>query len=147
MFKLLSNITKNASAFLQNGVAPPGTPENQKEQMENTNHLASKKFFAACSGFLILGVFYASSVFVLFALNNYPGLVASYSVMFTKTIEVFATIMAVYLGGQAVVDLKYNSSSNASIEGKIEDVHITQKIIGNEKEDDYTLEEHSDETD
>jgi len=141
MFKLISNITKTAASFLQTGTAPPNTPIDQKEQLEKTNHLASKKFFLAFSGFIILAVFYASSVAVLFALNKYPGLVASYSVIFTKTIEVFATIMAVYLGGQAIVDLKYNSSSNASVEGKIEQIDITKKTVGNEKEHDYVLEE------
>jgi hypothetical protein len=138
MFNLLSNIIKTAASFLQTGTAPPGTPPDQKEELEKTNHLASKKFFLAFSGFAILSIFYASSVAVLFALNKYPELVASYSVIFTKTIEVFATIMAVYLGGQAVVDLKYNSTSNASIEGKID---VTKKIVGNEKEHDYVLEE------
>lgn len=147
MFKSISNITKTAASFLQTGTAPPGTPIDQKEEMEKTNHLTSKKFFLAFSGFIILAIFYASSIAVLFALNKYPGLISSYSVIFTKTIEVFAAIMAVYLGGQAIVDLKYNSSSNASIEGKIEQIDITKKIIGNEKEHDYTLEEdNTDET-
>jgi hypothetical protein len=145
MLNVISNISKTAASFLQTGTAPPGTPEDQREQLEKTNHLSSKKFFVALTGFLILGVFYASSVAVLFALNKYPALVASYSVIFTKTVEVFAAIMAVYLGGQAVVDLKYNSSSNASLEGKIEQVDITNRTIGNEKEDDYVLEDHSDE--
>jgi hypothetical protein len=139
MLNILSNVAKTAAAFLQNGKAPPGTPDNQKQELEKVNHLASKKFFLAISGFIILGIFYASSVLVLFTLSKSPALVAPFSVIFTKTIEVFATIMAVYLGGQAIVDLKYNSSSNASVEGKIEEIDITKKTIGNEKEDDYHL--------
>ena len=53
--------------------------------------------------------------------------------------------MAVYVGGQAVVDLKYNSSSNSTTEQKTQTIDITQRIIGNEKEHDYVLEEDTDE--
>ena len=141
MFKKLIDIAKTASSFLQTGVAPPGTSPDQQQEMENTNHLASKKFFITFSGFVILGVFYASSVAVLFALTKNPELTATFSVMFTKTIEVFATIMAVYIGGQAVVDLKYNSSSNASVAATVQVVDITQKEVCNYKEDDYELHE------
>ena len=65
--------------------------------------------------------------------------------MFAKTVEVFATIMAVYVGGQAIVDLKYNSSSSSTTEQKAQTIDITQRIIGNEKEHDYVLEEDTDE--
>ena len=135
----LANIAKTAAAFLQTGVAPPNTPESQKKEMENTNHLASKKFFIAFSGFLILGVFYSSSITVLFMMSKNPELIAAYSVMFSKTIEVFATIMAVYLGGQALVDLKYSSSSNAEVSSNTQIIDVTTKQVGNEKEDDYVL--------
>jgi hypothetical protein len=48
--------------------------------------------------------------------------------------------MAVYLGGQAVVDLKYNSSSNASISENIQKTEIQQTTsIAIEKEEDYSL--------
>ena len=93
----------------------------------------------AFSGFLILGVFYASSIGVLFLMEKNPQLLSAYSVMFAKTIEVFAAIMAVYMGGQAVVDLKYNSSSNVSASTNVEIVDITKRQVGNEKEDDYEL--------
>lgn len=139
MVTRLSNIAKTAASFLQTGVAPPNTPESQKKEMEDTNHLASKKFFIAFSGFLILGVFYSSSITVLFMMSKSPELIAAYSVMFSKTIEVFATIMAVYLGGQALVDLKYSSSSNAEVSSNAQIIDVTTKQIGNEKEDDYVL--------
>jgi hypothetical protein len=136
---MLPRLLKTAASFLQTGVAPPGTPENKKAELENTNHLASKKFFIAFSGFLILGLFYASSVAILFLMGNQTELITTYSVMFSKTIEVFAAIMAVYLGGQAVVDLRYNSSSSASTSTNVQIVDITTKNVGNEKEDDYEL--------
>jgi len=139
MFEAVKNLLKTGASFLQTGVAPPGTAPAQQEEMENTNHLASKKFFITFSGFIILGIFYASSVAVLFGLTKNPELSATFSVMFTKTIEVFATIMAVYIGGQAVVDLKYNSTSNASVAATVQIVDITQKQVGNDKEEDYEL--------
>ena len=145
MFGKLINIAKTAASFLQNGVAPPGTSPEQQQEMENTNHLTSKKFFITLSGFVILGVFYASSIAVLFSLCKNPELTVAFSAMFAKTVEVFATIMAVYVGGQAIVDLKYNSSSSSTTEQKAQTIDITQRIIGNEKEHDYVLEEDTDE--
>jgi hypothetical protein len=140
MLKLVLNIAKNAAAFLQNGVTPPGVCPEKNPEIANTNHLTSKKFFAAFSGFVILGVFYISSIGLLFLLDHDPALLAVYPTIFTKTVEVFAAIMAVYIGGQAVVDLKYNSTSNASLDAKIEVVDITERKITNQKEGDYTLE-------
>ena len=140
MFKSVLNIAKNAAAFLQHGVTPPGVCPEQNPDIANANHLGSKKFFAAFSGFIILAVFYASSIGMLFLLDHDPALLAVYPIIFTKTVEVFAAIMAVYIGGQAVVDLKYNSTSNASLDAKVEVVDITERKITNEKEGDYTLE-------
>jgi hypothetical protein len=140
MFKSLINVAKNAASFLQTGVTPPGVCPLEQKDVADTNHFASKKFFAAFSGFIILAVFYISSIGILFLLDHEPALLAIYPTIFTKTVEVFAAIMAVYLGGQAVVDLKYNSTSNASLDAKVEVVDITERKITNEKEDDYTLE-------
>jgi hypothetical protein len=140
MFKSVLNIAKNAAAFLQNGVTPPGICPEKNPDIANTNHLNSKKFFAAFSGFIILAIFYISSIGLLFLLDHNPALLAVYPTIFTKTVEVFAAIMAVYLGGQAIVDVKYNSTSNASLEAKVEVVDITERKITNEKEGDYTLE-------
>lgn len=139
MFKKIVDIAKTAASFLQSGVAPPGASPEQQKELESTNHLNSKKFFITFSGFVLLGIFYASSIAVLFCLTKNPELTATFSVMFSKTIEVFATIMAVYIGGQAVVDLKYSSTSNASVAATVQVVDITKKEVGNDKEDDYEL--------
>jgi hypothetical protein len=140
MFKSFINIAKNAASYLQNGVTPPGVCPMENKDVADTNHFSSKKFFAAFSGFIILAVFYISSIGLLFLLDHAPALLAIYPTIFTKTVEVFAAIMAVYIGGQAVVDLKYNSTSNASLEAKVEVIDITERKITNVKEDDYTLE-------
>jgi len=150
---MLTNVLKTAASFLQQGVAPPNTPPEQIEQLSNTNHLASKKFFLAISGFVILAIFYVGSVAALFLMVESPTAISSYTTMFTKTMEVFATIMACYLGGQALVDLKYNSSSSASLQGTTAEstvnnntnytAHITEEVTvihTNSKEDDYELE-------
>jgi hypothetical protein len=140
MFKSFINIAKNAASYLQNGVTPPGVCPMENKDVADTNHFSSKKFFAAFSGFIILAIFYISSIGLLFLLDHDPALLAIYPTIFTKTVEVFAAIMAVYIGGQAVVDLKYNSTSNASLEAKVEVIDITERKITNVKEDDYTLE-------
>lgn len=146
---MLTNVLKTAASFLQQGVAPPNTPPEQMEKLASTNHLASKKFFLAISGFVILAIFYVGSVAALFLMVENPTAISSYTTMFTKTMEVFATIMACYLGGQALVDLKYNSSSSASLQGTTnesinETIAISKEevtvIHTNAKEDDYELE-------
>jgi hypothetical protein len=150
---MIMDVLKNAASFLQQGVAPPNTPPEQVEELASTNHLSSKKFFLAISGFVILGIFYVTSVAALFLMMDNVTIVSAYSVMFTKTMEVFATIMAVYLGGQALVDLRYSSSSSASLQGTTNEsttnnntnytANITEEVTvihTNSKEDDYELE-------
>jgi hypothetical protein len=106
--------------------------------MEDTNHLSSKKFFIIFTSVLMLAALYYSSVAILLAIKM-PEHVSAFVTLFTKTIEIFAIIIASYLGVQAVVDLKYNSSSNASIQGEV----IVEKkeviLTHNTKEEDYDI--------
>jgi hypothetical protein len=152
MFKQLTNIVKTGAAFLQQGVAPPNTPPEQQQLMADTNHLSSKKFFLALTGFIILGAFYTASVAVLFALQGKGELVGAYTVMYTKCMEVFAVVMATYLGVQAAVDLRYGSSSNATMSGVVTNTttntitNLTQKLDVTEtlhraKDDDFKFED------
>jgi hypothetical protein len=132
MWQNIVNVVQSASAFLQNGKAPPNTSEYLKQRMEETNHLSSKKFFIIFTSVLMLAVLYYSSVAILLAIEI-PEHVAAFVTLFSKTIEIFAIIIASYLGVQAVVDLKYNSSSNAEIDGEIivekKEENINQHII------------------
>jgi len=141
MLQNLTNIAKTAAAFLQTGKAPPNTPENLRQILENENHLASKKFFIIFTSILMLAVFYYSTVFLL-SLFKMPEHITAFVTIFSKTIEVFAIIIASYLGVQAVVDLKYNSDSRAEIKGDVqvikEEVH--QILTQNTKEEDYIIE-------
>ncbi|CAB5226344.1 hypothetical protein UFOVP760_121 [uncultured Caudovirales phage] len=130
MWQNIVNTAKSTTAFLQNGVAPPNTPTELRTKMENTNHLSSKKFFIIFTSVLMLAALYYSSVAILLSINM-PEHVTAFVTLFSKTIEIFAIIIASYLGVQAAVDLKYNSSSNAEVKGEIEVIkeEITQHII------------------
>lgn len=115
MFSGIGNIFKNIQAFLVMGKVPPNTPFLARDEMKKINHLASRKFFIVFTSFLGLCFFYFASVGILFLLpQNGTELISGYVTIFTKTIEVLAIIIAAYLGVQAVVDLKYGSSSSVS---------------------------------
>jgi hypothetical protein len=138
------NIIKSATAFLQNGVAPPNVSPEYKKALEDENHFASKKFFIVFTAAMLLAFFYFSSIIILFFIPHLPEIVTGFVTMFTKTIEILAVIIAFYTTGQAAVDIKYNSSSNASTEGLLEQkqVDINENILtNNAKEDDYNISE------
>jgi hypothetical protein len=140
MWQNLTNIAKSATAFLQNGVAPPNTPARLEKKMEDTNHLASKKFFIIFTSILMLGALYYSSVAILLAIEM-PEHVTAFVTLFSKTIEIFAIIIASYLGVQCAVDLKYSSASNAEVKGEIIVEKREEILTHNTKEDDYDISE------
>lgn len=148
MIGLLKNLSQSAAAFLSSGSAPPNTPPDQLERLQSVNHLESKKFFACAIATAVLIVFYVFSVGVMFVLPTAPEIVTGFVTIFTKTTEILAIIIGSYVGAQAVVDLKYNSSSSVATESKTETVNetITENINQvtvihtNQKEDDYELE-------
>ena len=139
MFNSLLDIARSAAAFLQNGAAPPNTPERLEQKLEDTNHLSSKKFFIIFTSALMLGTLYYSSVAILLMISM-PEHIAAFVTLFSKTIEIFAIIIASYLGVQAVVDLKYNSSSNADVIGEIIVEKREEILTHNTKEEDYIIE-------
>jgi hypothetical protein len=140
MWQSVVNIVQSAGAFLQNGKSPPNTPARLEKQMEDTNHLSSKKFFIIFTSVLMLGALYYSSVAILLAIQM-PEHVSAFVTLFTKTIEIFAIIIASYLGVEAVVDLKYNSSSNAEVIGEVIVEKREEILTHNTKEDDYDISE------
>ena len=141
MWKVIGNIAKTVTSFLQTGVAPPNTPRELRPTLEQTNHLQSKKFFIVFSCFLILGFFYFSSVAILFILPNIPEVISGYVTIFSKTIEVVSIVVAAYLGIQGIVDLRYNSTSSVINESisKSEKITITQEYLSGPKEEDYKI--------
>lgn len=143
MIGLLKNLTQTAAAFLSSGSAPPNTPPEQLERLKSVNHMESKKFFACAIATVILCFFYFVSVGMMVFLPPVPELITGFVTIFTKTTEILAIVIGSYVGAQAVVDLKYNSSSNASIENKTEtiteNINEVTVIHTNQKDDDYEL--------
>ena len=144
MIGILKHLTQSAAAFLSSSCAPPDAPLEQIERLKSINHMESKKFFACAVATIILCFFYFVSVAIMVFLPPVPEVVTGFVTIFTKTIEILAIIIGSYVGAQAVVDLKYNSSSNASIENKTEtiteNINDVTVIHTNQKEDDYELE-------
>ena len=130
MWGSITNTFKAAASFLSSSKVPPNTPLTIREEVKGMNHFASRKFFIVFTSFLGLCFFYFVSVAILFFLpQNSTDLISGYVTIFTKTIEVLAVIIAAYLGVQAVVDLKYNSSSNTSMETIKSIEQIDEKVI------------------
>ena len=151
MWQNIVNVVQSATAFLQNGKAPPNTPSRLEKKMEDTNHLASKKFFVIFSAIVMIVVMFLMAVGFLFLIpTDHDVIVTAYSTIFTKIIEIFGLVISVYIGAQGLVDLRYNSSSSASIAGEAEsetsieekDVNVNETILtNNAKEDDYVISE------
>jgi hypothetical protein len=137
-FSNIISVVKSATSFLETGKAPPHTPPDLQKTMEETNHLSSKKFFIIFTSVLMLAALYYSSVAILLAIKM-PEHVSAFVTLFTKTIEIFAVIIASYLGVQAAVELRYNSESSAKQEITVEKKEIV--LTHNTKEDDYDISE------
>lgn len=142
MLSNLKNILLTATAFLSSNRVPPNTTLQDYKRLKSINHMESKKFYIVITSVFILAFFYFVSVGVLFFLpHNAPEFVSGFVTLFSKTIEILAVVIASYVGAQTVVDLKYASKSDASIEGSTytentQDVTVIQTNI---KEDDYEL--------
>ena len=144
MIGILKNLTQSAAAFLTSGSAPPNTPPEQVDRLKSVNHMESKKFFACAIATVVLCLFYFISVGLMVVLPPVPEMITGFVTIFTKTTEILAIILGSYVGAQAVVDLKYNSSSSTVLENKTEtineNINEVTVIHTNQKEDDYELE-------
>ena len=67
---------------------------------------------------MLLG-FYSVSVFILFLTATVPIITTPFVTIFVETIKIFAIIISAYLGLQAAIDFKYNSSSNVNLNSEI----------------------------
>lgn len=140
MFANIKNLALTAISFLRSDMAPPNVSAESRQQLLNLNHLASSKFYMVFVSVLILAFFYFGSIGLMFCIPQLPEFVTAFVTMFTKTLEILAIIISTFLGAQAVVDLKYNSASSASIEGYASVVQENITVIHtNAKEDDYEL--------
>jgi hypothetical protein len=129
-------IIKSAASFLRDG---PNASNAAKQLAEDENHFASKKFFVIFSAIFMLAFVFYTSVGILWVLPRTPEIVTAFVTIFAKVMEIFGLIISVYIGAQGLVDLRYNSSSNAGIEG---DIEVREEILtNNTKEDDYNISE------
>ena len=129
-------IIKSATSFLRDG---PNASNAAKQLAEDENHFASKKFFIIFSAIIMLAFVFYTSVGILWFLPRTPEIVTAFVTIFAKVMEIFGLIISVYIGAQGLVDLRYNSSSNASLEGVVE---VREEILtNNAKEEDYNITE------
>lgn len=129
MWERVIDIAKNATAFLQAGKVPPNTPIQYREDFSKINFFSSKKFFIVFSSVILLMVFYLVSVGILFLTSFFPDITQSYVTIFVESVKIFAIIISVYLGLQATIDFKYNSSSTNINETHNSIDQIDKKII------------------
>ena len=129
MWNRIKNTFYTATSFLQTGVAPPNAPIRYREDLSKINFLSSKKFFIVFSSIVLLMFFYLTSVGILFLTSFFPTITDSYVTIFVESVKIFAIIISVYLGLQASIDFKYNSSSNQSYETIKSIEQIDEKVI------------------
>ena len=149
MWQNIVNIAQTVSAFLTNGKAPPNTPPELEKQMENTNHLSSKKFFVIMTSLLIIVSMFFVAVGILFFIpRDHDIVITTYATIFTKIMEQIALVISVYIGAQGLVDLRFNSSSNASVSGEAQSIEENKTsqvkeeyLSNNAKENDYHISE------
>jgi hypothetical protein len=139
MMQAIKNTAISFVSYLSGNLVPPNTPMQDMERMKAINHMASSKFYIVFTSVLILAFFYFASLGIMFFIPNSPEFIAGFVTIFSKTIEILAIIIASYVGAQAVVDLKYGSSSAAAIESVNESINNVTVIETNIKEDDYEL--------
>jgi hypothetical protein len=119
MWDRIALIGQSLAAMLSHDKVPPNTPPQYVEEMKSINFLRSKKFFVVFSSVLMLILFYAISVFILFLTAPLPTLTTPFVTIFVETLKIFAIIISAYLGLQAAIDFKYNSDSNTTLKGEI----------------------------
>ena len=139
MIQAIKNTAISVVSYLSGNMVPPNTALNDIERMRAINHMASSKFYIVFTSVVILAFFYFASLGIMFFIPNNPEFIAGFVTIFSKTIEILAIIIGSYVGAQAVVDLKYGSSSIASIESVNESINNVTVIQTNLKEEDYEL--------
>ena len=129
MWNRIKNTFYTATSFLQTGVAPPNAPIRYREDLSKINFFSSKKFFIVFSSIVLLMFFYLTSVGILFLTSFFPTITDPYVTIFVESVKIFAIIISVYLGLQASLDFKYNSSSSQLSETSKSIEDIDEKVI------------------
>ena len=129
MWNRIKNTFYTATSFLQTGVAPPNAPIRYREDLSKINFFSSKKFFIVFSSIVLLMFFYLTSVGILFLTSFFPTITEPYVTIFVESVKIFAIIISVYLGLQASLDFKYNTSSSQSYDTIKSIEQIDEKVI------------------
>jgi len=131
MWYRIVEIAKTASAMLHSGQVPPNTPSRFHNDLSKVNFLASKKFYVVFCSVVILAIFYAASIVVLFLTAAAPHLTVPFVSIFTETIKILAIIIGSYLGVQTVLDYKMQSNTNVNLESSVtyETETVDQNIV------------------
>lgn len=119
MWNQIKLLGQSLAAMISHDKVPPNTPPQYIEEMKSINFLRSKKFFVVFTSILMLIAFYGISVFILFLTAPLPTITSPFVTIFVETIKIFAIIISAYLGLQAAIDFKYNSSSNTELIGEM----------------------------
>lgn len=126
MWNRIAILGQSLAAMLSNDKVPPNTPTQYVDELKSINFLRSKKFFVVFTSVLMLLVFYGVSVFILFLTAPLPTITSPFVTIFVETIKIFAIIISAYLGLQAALDFKYNSSSNTELKGEL--IHVKEEV-------------------
>jgi hypothetical protein len=129
MWQKIIEIAKTASAMLHTGTVPPNTPTQYRKSMSEVNFLASKKFYVVFCSVIILILFYAASICVLFLTATSPALTMPFVTIFTETVKILAIIIASYLGVQTVLDYRMQSTSNIETSNTTTKSEVDEQII------------------
>lgn len=135
--KLFQNV-KNLTWFLHSGVAPKNVPSRYKQNLEDINHMSSKKFAMTMVAISIIAFMYFASVAILFLFKGEPHVTALVN-MYKDMIISVASIAATLVGIQGLVDWKHNSSSSAEISSEYIKEEIIENLTNNAKEEDYEI--------
>jgi hypothetical protein len=126
MWNRITLLRQSLAAMLCSGKVPPNTPSQYIDEMKSINFLKSKKFFVVFTSIIMLLAFYGISVFILFLTAKIPTITFPFVTIFVETIKIFAIIISAYLGLQAAIDFKYNSTSNTELKGEFN--HIKEEV-------------------
>jgi hypothetical protein len=99
------------------------------KDLSKVNFLSSKKFYVVFCSVIILAVFYAASIIVLFFTAPFPSLTIPFVSIFSETIKILAVIIASYLGVQTILDYKMQSNSSVNLESSYSQEEVDEKII------------------
>ena len=75
MWNRITDIIKTTTCMLQSGEIPPKTPPEHRADLSKINFLASKKFYVVFWSIIILSLFYAASVCILFLTSSFPDII------------------------------------------------------------------------